>query len=232
MPHKLTYNFKEGSTLLIDKPLEWTSFDVVKKIRNLCKAKTGHAGTLDPLATGLLILCTGKNTKKINEYQGMEKEYRGSIYLGATRPSFDRETEVDKEYSIEHITEDDIYETSKSFIGQSDQEAPVFSAVKINGKRSYESARKGEPTTIKVRPIVIEAFEIEKIELPLIHFKIRCSKGTYIRSVANDFGKKLNSGAYLHSLIRTKIGKYSLDDAWSLEALAEHLNEHQKENTL
>ncbi|MEX2588985.1 MAG: tRNA pseudouridine(55) synthase TruB [Chitinophagales bacterium] len=225
MPHSLTYEFNEGSTLLIDKPLGWTSFDVVKKIRNLCKAKTGHAGTLDPLATGLLIICTGKNTKKIQDYQGMEKEYTGSIFLGATRPSFDRETEIDKEFPIDHITENAILETAKGFIGKSEQEAPAFSALKVAGKPMYESARKGIKTETKIRPIVIDSFKIEKIEMPLVYFRILCSKGTYIRSVAHDFGKRLNSGAYLHSLVRTKIGTYSLEDAWNLEELSAHLKE-------
>lgn len=213
----LTYNFKEGATVLIDKPLEWTSFDVVKRVRNVTKAKTGHAGTLDPLATGLLILCTGKNTKKIESLQGMEKEYRGTFFLGATRPSFDKETEVDQEFPTNHISEEDIKKCAESFIGTSEQEAPIYSALKVDGKRMYESARKGEKVKAKIRPVTIEEFEIEKVEMPLVYFRIKCSKGTYIRSVANDFGKKLDSGAYLNSLIRTKIGDFLLEDAWDLE---------------
>lgn len=212
-----TYNFKEGATVLIDKPLEWTSFDVVKRVRNITKAKTGHAGTLDPLATGLLILCTGKNTKKIESLQGMDKEYRGTFFLGATRPSFDKETEVDQEFPTEHISKEDIKKCAESFIGTSEQAAPIYSALKVDGKRMYEAARKGEEVKAKIRPVTIHEFEIEKVEMPLVYFRIKCSKGTYIRSIANDFGKKLNSGAYLNSLIRTKIGDLLLEDAWNLE---------------
>lgn len=217
------YDFRAGSTLLIDKPLEWTSFDVVKKIRNITKAKTGHAGTLDPLATGLLIICTGKNTKKIEEYQGLPKEYTGTFYLGASRPSFDRETEVDQEFPIDHISEEAIYTAAKSFIGSTEQEAPIYSALKVDGTRMYEKARKGQEVKPKTRQIVIDAFDIIKIELPFVDFRIVCSKGTYIRSVAHDFGKKLDSGAYLHSLRRTKIGNFDVANALTPQAFAEEV---------
>lgn len=229
MPKLDTYQFNEGATILIDKPLNWTSFDVVKRVRNITKAKTGHAGTLDPLATGLLIICTGKNTKKIDSYQGMEKEYTGTFFLGATRPSFDKETEVDQEFPTAHIDEKAILDCAKSFLGASEQEAPTYSALKVDGKRMYESARLGIKMKAKIRPIHIYEFEIEKIEMPLVYFRVKCSKGTYIRSIAQDFGKKLNSGAYLNSLIRTKIGDFDLKDAWNLEELTTHIKAYKNQ---
>lgn len=217
-------DYKEGQVILIDKPLEWTSFQVVNKIRwllrkqfQLKKLKVGHAGTLDPLATGLLILCTGKFTKKIETYQAQEKEYTGTITLGATTPSYDLETEIDKTFDISTITEAQLLETTKQFLGEIEQQPPVFSALKKDGKRLYEFARAGEQIEVPKRKISISAFEITKIELPLVHFRIACSKGTYIRSIAHDFGKALHNGAHLSSLRRTKIGKFSVEDARTIE---------------
>lgn len=213
-------DYKEGQVLLIDKPLKWTSFQVVNKIRwhirqkyGIKKIKVGHAGTLDPLASGLLILCTGKFTKKIDEYQGQIKEYTGEITLGATTPSYDLETEVNETFSTEHISEELIYETTKQFVGEINQKPPIFSAIKKDGKRLYELARAGETTEIKSRRINIETFEITNINLPKVEFRVVCSKGTYIRSLAYDFGNALNSGGHLSKLRRTKIGNFSVDKA-------------------
>jgi tRNA pseudouridine55 synthase len=215
-------DFKEGQVLLIDKPLKWTSFQVVNKLRwyikktfNIKKIKVGHAGTLDPLATGLLIICTGKFTKKINEYQAQTKEYTGTITLGATTPSFDLETEIDKTFEVNHLNETTIKEATKKFIGEIEQKPPIFSAIKKDGKRLYELARKGETTEIKPRKVTVLEFEITNIKMPNVDFRIVCSKGTYIRSIANDFGKSLNSGAYLSKLRRTKIGDFLVVDAIS-----------------
>lgn len=217
-------DFLEGKVLLIDKPLEWTSFQAVNKIRwhikkqfGLKKIKVGHAGTLDPLATGLLIICTGKKTKSINEYQAQEKEYTGTIFLGATTPSYDLETEVNQTFSVSHITEAEIRETAQSFVGEIDQKPPIFSAIKKDGKRLYDIARKGETTEIQSRKVTITEFEITRIEMPEIDFKVSCSKGTYIRSLANDFGEKLKSGGYLSALRRTRIGQFSVDKAMSID---------------
>lgn len=218
------YDFKEGEVLLIDKPTTWTSFDVVKKIRGIIRVKkVGHAGTLDPLATGLLILCTGKFTKKINDMQGLDKEYTGSIYLGATTPCYDREMEPDEQFDISHITVEMIKEAAKGFEGEIEQIPPVYSALKVGGEKLYHKARKGEKITPKARQVVIHSFEIEKVELPLVYFKVKCSKGTYIRSLAHDLGKALNAGAHLYGLRRTKVGEYSIDDAWNLQELADYL---------
>jgi len=213
-------DYKNGQVLLIDKPLEWTSFQVVNKLRwhirqkfGIKKIKVGHAGTLDPLATGLLIICTGKFTKKINEYQGQIKEYTGEFTLGATTPSYDLETEVNETFSTKHITEDLIYTTTKQFIGEIDQIPPIFSALKKEGKRLYELAREGKTTEINARKVNISEFEITKIELPKVNFRVVCSKGTYIRSLAYDFGKALNSGAHLSKLRRTKIGNFTVEGA-------------------
>lgn len=213
-------DFKEGQVLLIDKPLEWTSFQVVNKIRwhirkkfDIKKIKVGHAGTLDPLATGLLILCTGKFTKKIEEYQGQIKEYTGEITLGATTPSYDLETAVNETFPIEHLTAAQIQNATHKFIGEIEQKPPIFSAIKKDGKRLYELAREGKTTEIKSRRITITAFEITKIELPKVEFRVVCSKGTYIRSLAYDFGLALNSGAHLSVLRRTKIGAFSVEKA-------------------
>ncbi len=217
-------DYKNGQVLLIDKPLEWTSFQVVNKIRwhikrkfDLKKIKVGHAGTLDPLATGLLILCVGKETKKIETYQGQIKEYTGTFVIGATTPSYDLETEVNETFPTEHITEELLHETCKQFIGKIQQKPPIFSAIKKDGKRLYELARKGETTEIKSREIEIKEFEITKVDFPNVDFRVVCSKGTYIRSLANDFGEALNSGAYLSVLRRTKIGDFTVENALSIE---------------
>lgn len=216
--------YKEGQVLLVDKPLTWTSFQVVNKLRweirqrfNLKKIKVGHAGTLDPLATGLLILCTGKFTKKIEQYQAQEKEYTGTITVGGTTPSYDLESEIDTTFPIDHITEALIHKTTEQFIGEIDQKPPIFSALKKDGKRLYELARAGETTEIASRKIKITEFEITNINLPDIEFRVACSKGTYIRSLAYDFGIALNSGAHLSALRRTKIGNFSVENSLSLE---------------
>lgn len=217
-------NFLEGSTLLINKPLNWTSFDVVKKVRNILKnhyqikkIKVGHAGTLDPLADGLLILCTGKWTKKIEEFQNQEKEYAGTFVLGATTPSYDLETEINQTFDLSSLTEEQIRSNRNLFIGDIEQAPPIFSALKKDGVRLYEYARKGVEIEVKKRNVNISTFDISRIELPEIDFKIRCSKGTYIRSIAHDFGKSLDNGAYLSKLRRTKIGKFNLEDAVNLQ---------------
>ena len=223
-------DYKNGQVLLIDKPLMWTSFQVVNKLRweirqrfNIKKIKVGHAGTLDPLATGLLIICTGKQTKEIHIYQGQIKEYTGTITLGATTPSYDLETEIDQTFTTEHITEDLLKETTKQFIGDIQQKPPIFSAIKKDGKRLYELARKGETTEISARTVTIAEFEITNIDLPKVDFKVVCSKGTYIRSLAFDFGNALNSGAHLSALRRTKIGDFSVDNANSVDDFIKNL---------
>ncbi len=217
--------FKAGQILLFDKPLEWTSFQLVNKVRWLIKRnfrikkiKVGHAGTLDPLASGLLILCTGKSTKLIESLQGQEKEYTGTFTLGATTPSFDMETEVDKTFPTEHLTSEGIHEATKAFLGDIQQRPPVFSALKKDGKRLYEYARNGEEVEIPTRTVNISEFEITKIELPKVHFRVVCSKGTYIRSLAFDFGSQLNTGAYLSSLRRTRIGEYKVENALTVDS--------------
>lgn len=217
--------YQQGKILLIDKPLTWSSFQAVNKIKyalkrkyNLPKSfKIGHAGTLDPLATGLLIICTGKFTKRISELQGMAKEYTGTITVGATTPSYDLETEINKTFPTEHITEELIQKTTEQFIGEIDQKPPVFSAIKKDGKRLYEHARKGKEVEIASRKITVYEFEITKVMLPEIDFRVVCSKGTYIRSLAYDFGLALNSGAYLSALRRTKIGEFSVEDTVKIE---------------
>ncbi|WP_298136697.1 tRNA pseudouridine(55) synthase TruB [Flavobacterium sp.] len=220
-----TEDFLEGQILLIDKPLTWSSFQAVNKLKytlirkyNLPKKfKIGHAGTLDPLATGLLIVCTGKFTKKITEIQAQAKEYTGTITVGATTPSYDLETEIDATFPTEHISEDLILETTKQFLGEIDQKPPVFSAIKKDGKRLYEHAREGSEVEIATRKTTIYEFEITRIALPEIDFRVKCSKGTYIRSLAYDFGLALNSGAHLTALRRTKIGDYSVENGISPE---------------
>jgi len=236
---KTVEEFKTGQILLVDKPLTWTSFAAVNKLRwvirkafNLKKIKVGHAGTLDPLATGLLIICTGKFTKRLSEFQGMPKEYTGEITLGATTPSYDLETEVDATFETAHITETQIHETVKQFIGDIEQYPPVFSALKKDGKRLYEYARNDEKVEIKPRTINISEFEITKIDLPKLEFRVVCSKGTYIRSLANDFGKALQSGGHLSVLRRTKIGDFSVDDAFDPVAFEKkYLGELQSDYT-
>ena len=221
-----TETILEGQIILIDKPLTWSSFQAVNKLKYILKRnfelpkkfKIGHAGTLDPLATGLLIICTGKFTKRITEIQAQAKEYTGTITVGATTPSYDLETEIDATFPTEHITEDLIQETTKQFLGEIDQKPPVFSAIKKNGIRLYEHARTGEAVEIASRKTTIYEFEITRIALPEIDFRVQCSKGTYIRSLAFDFGEALNSGAYLSALRRTKIGDYDVTIAISPEA--------------
>jgi len=216
--NEMMNKFAEGQVLLINKPLEWTSFDVVRKIRNRIKIKkVGHAGTLDPLATGLLIICTGKFTKKINEYMAQEKEYTGEFTIGATTATYDLESEPQNFRSIDNLSEQKIKDATKEFIGEIQQIPPAHSAIKVDGKRVYELARKGKEVKLEPRKILIQEFEITKIELPIISFRVVCSTGTYIRSLANDFGDALGCGAYLSSLCRTRIGKYSLEDAISIE---------------
>ncbi len=209
--------YSEGQVLLFDKPLGWTSFDVVRKVRNLIHvSKVGHAGTLDPLATGLLILCTGKFTKKINEYMGMEKEYTGTFTLGAVTPTYDLESEPQDHKDISHLSEQ-IHAATKQFTGEIMQTPPIHSAVKQKGKPVYLAARKGIDVKLEPRPVTIYSFTIEKIEGALIHFKVVCSTGTYIRSLANDFGAALGVGGYMSSLRRTRIGTFSVDDAKPLD---------------
>jgi tRNA pseudouridine55 synthase len=222
-------DFKSGAILLVDKPKEWSSFDVVRKIRNTIGEKTGHGGTLDPLATGLMIIATGKYTKKLNELQNLPKEYDGIMYLGATTPSYDKETEVNEEWVISHITEADIQNAAESLTGVIEQVPPVYSAIKIEGKPSYLLARKGKGKELQARSQEIFEFEITKTELPFIHFRVHCSKGTYIRSLVHDFGKALGVGAYMDELRRTKIGEYRLEDAWKLDELIEKLKEKRKQ---
>jgi tRNA pseudouridine55 synthase len=221
----MDYFNENGAVLLIDKPLGWTSFDVVKKIRSAGKfKKVGHAGTLDPLATGLLILCMGKMTKQIETFQTQEKEYTGTFTLGNTTPSYDLETEFNETFPTEHITSEMLNNVVKQMTGLIEQTPPIYSAVKVNGRRAYESARKGEDVKLKVRTVDIKVFEIDKTLFPKISFKIVCSKGTYIRSMANDFGKKLQSGAYLSELRRTKIGNFSINDSLEVIEAAEKIN--------
>lgn len=217
-------DYKEGQVILLDKPLEWTSFQAVNKVRWLIKKsfgikkiKVGHAGTLDPLATGLLIICTGKFTKRIDTFQAQEKEYTGSFTLGATTPSYDRETEIDQTFDLSEITDEKIYEAIKQFLGEIKQQPPVFSALKKDGRRLYEFARSGEEVEIPLRIVSISEFEITNIDLPNIAFRVVCSKGTYIRSLAHDFGKALKNGAHLSALRRTKIGEFSVDNAKGIE---------------
>jgi tRNA pseudouridine55 synthase len=216
--------FLNGEVILINKDIDWTSFDVVNSLKvflkyefGIKKIKVGHAGTLDPKATGLVIVCSGKKTKEIDSYQAQEKEYAGAFYLGKTTPSFDSETEPDQEFPVDHITAPLILETARKFTGEIIQIPPVYSALKIDGRKAYEYARKNEKVKMRERLVHIYAFDIEKIELPLVYFRVKCSKGTYIRSLANDFGKALNSGAYLDSLCRTAIGDYKNEDALSIE---------------
>ncbi len=224
-------DFLEGQILLIDKPLTWSSFQAVNKLKYVLKRKydlpkkfkIGHAGTLDPLATGLLIICTGKFTKKITEIQAQVKEYTGTIVLGATTPSYDLETEVDATFPTEHINESLLLETTKQFLGEIEQKPPVFSAIKKDGKRLYEHARAGEEVEIASRKTTIYEFEITRVALPEIDFRVQCSKGTYIRSLAFDFGKALQSGGYLSVLRRTKIGDYSVENGITPEAFEKTL---------
>ena len=227
-----TEEYLDGQVLLIDKPLKWSSFQAVNKLKYLLinkvglpkKFKIGHAGTLDPLATGLLLICTGKFTKRIAELQGQAKEYTGTFYIGATTPSYDLETEIDQTFPTDHIDEDLIHETVKQFLGEIDQKPPIFSAIKKDGVRLYEHARAGETVEIASRKTTIHEFEITRIALPEIDFRVVCSKGTYIRSLAFDFGKAMNSGSHLTVLRRTKIGDYDVKDAIDITLFEETLN--------
>ena len=228
-----TEDYLEGQILLIDKPLKWSSFQAVNKLKYILKRKynlpkkfkIGHAGTLDPLATGLLIVCTGKFTKRITDIQAQAKEYTGTITVGATTPSYDLETEVDATFPTENITSELVQETVKQFLGEIDQKPPVFSAIKRDGKRLYEHARAGEEVEIAFRKTTIHEFEITRIALPEIDFRVKCSKGTYIRSLAFDFGKALNSGAHLSVLRRTKIGDFSVENGIKPEEFEQQLNQ-------
>ena len=216
--------FEEGRVLLINKPLYWTSFDAVRKIRYLTKTKkVGHAGTLDPLATGLLIVCTGKFTKKINEYMAQEKEYTGTITLGAITPTYDLESEPADFKPIENITTEDLQKATLPFTGNILQTPPIHSAIKKDGKRAYELARRGDDIKLEPRAVTISKFSLVKVEMPVIHFKVVCSTGTYIRSLANDYGAQLGVGGYLSSLCRTRIGNFLLKDALSIEQLEEEI---------
>ncbi len=217
-----TFHFAKGETLLIDKPTDWTSFDIVNKIRWTIRIKkVGHAGTLDPMATGLLIVCTGKNTKKLNEFQYFDKKYEGTMILGKTTPSFDSETEPDSETDISHLTKTMLEAVLPQFRGQISQIPPAYSAVKIKGKPAYLAARKGEKVKLKPRDIEIKSLEITKINFPEVQFRVHCSKGTYIRSLVRDIGKVLGVGAYLSGLRRTHIGEFSVTEAFSIQSFVE-----------
>ncbi|TAF74545.1 MAG: tRNA pseudouridine(55) synthase TruB [Bacteroidetes bacterium] len=214
----LMQNYADGAVILIDKPKTWTSFDVVNKLRYVLKIKKiGHAGTLDPMATGLLVICTGKWTKRIEEFQSSEKEYVGEMTFGATTPSYDAETEPDAHFEFAHITSQQILEATKPFLGVILQIPPMYSAIKINGKRLYELARKGKTVDVPAREVEIKEFEIVEINLPIVKFRVVCSKGTYIRSLVHDFAKHLQSGAYMSALCRTRNGEFKNEDALSVE---------------
>jgi len=216
--------FEQGQVLLINKPLYWTSFDAVRKIRNLVGIKkVGHAGTLDPLATGLLIICTGKFTKKINEYMAQEKEYTGTFTIGAVTPTYDLESKPENFKSIENISEEKMQDAIRKFVGSIKQVPPAHSAIKVQGRRVYELARKGKEVNLEPREVFIKEFEVGEINLPKVHFRVVCSTGTYIRSLANDFGKQLDCGAYLSSLCRTRIGEFKLEEALSIEEFEKSL---------
>ena len=232
----MAFDFYNGEVLLINKPYTWSSFQAVNKIKHAIKnhsslilegkkvkPKVGHAGTLDPLATGLLIVCSGKKTKTINELMGLEKEYTGTFYIGATTPCFDLEKPIDNTFPINHITNEILLLTAKSFLGFQQQVPPIYSAVKINGKRAYEFAREGLEAEINSREIEIKEFELTQINLPFVDFRIICSKGTYIRSLSRDFGLALKSGAHLTKLTRTRIGDFSLTDAITPQEFSESI---------
>jgi len=229
---KTTEDYLNGQIILIDKPLHWTSFQAVNKMKYALinkvglpkKFKIGHAGTLDPLASGLLLVCTGKFTKKISELQGQPKEYTGTFFIGATTPSYDLETEIDEKFDISHIDEDLIHKAVKEFLGEIDQKPPIFSAIKKDGIRLYEHARSGESVEISSRKTTIYEFEITRISLPEVDFRVVCSKGTYIRSLAYDFGKAINSGSHLIALRRTKIGNYNVDKAIDITLFEQSLS--------
>lgn len=228
------FDFAAGELLLVNKPYKWTSFDVVGKIRNSLKPlklKVGHAGTLDPLATGLLIICTGKLTKQIDAFQAEEKEYTGTMILGASTPSYDLETTVDQTYPLDGLNEEAIYEATKPFTGIIQQYPPAHSAVKVNGERLYMKARRGEEAELRLREVTVSVFEITRIALPEVDFRVVCSKGTYIRSLVSDFGKELNNGAYLSVLTRTRSGNFLLDNAYEVADLVGYLRS-KKQNSV
>ncbi|NNE30292.1 MAG: tRNA pseudouridine(55) synthase TruB [Saprospiraceae bacterium] len=234
-----TAEFLAGELILVDKPESWTSFDVVNKIRfalkgllGIKKIKVGHSGTLDPKATGLLVICIGKMTKKIEQLQGLDKEYTGTLRLGATTPSYDAESDIDQEYPWEHIDLELLENTRDQFLGEQKQIPPMFSAIKVDGQPLYKLARKGQTRELKARDIKIHNFEINGFDAPEVSFTVHCSKGTYIRSLAFDFGKALDSGAYLSSLRRTEIGPYSLSDAWVLDDLIRSLEKLKMEGSI
>jgi tRNA pseudouridine55 synthase len=230
MPDTPTWDFEAGEVLLIDKPKTWTSFDVVNKIRYAVGIKkVGHAGTLDPLATGLLIVCTGKMTKQIDSFQAQEKEYTGIIYLGKTTPSYDGETEPDAEFDISDISEQQLQNVIPQFLGEIQQKPPVFSAIKKDGVRLYEHARKGREVEIASRTVSISALEFTKVSFPEIHFRVVCSKGTYIRSLAHDIGKALGAGAYLRELRRTRIGQFLVVEARELQQLCLEIRQFREQ---
>ena len=223
--------FEHGQVLLIDKPLRWTSFDVVRKVRNLVKTKkVGHAGTLDPLATGLLIVCTGKFTKRINEYMSQEKEYTGTFTLGAITPTYDLESEPQDFKPYEHLTAEDIQNATKQFIGDIQQLPPAHSAIKVDGKRLYELARQGKEVKLEPRSVRISEFEITNVQLPVVSFRVVCSTGTYIRSLANDMGVALRCGGYLSSLCRTRIGAFTVEKAMNMEQAESWIKEQHHQN--
>ncbi|MBR5375045.1 MAG: tRNA pseudouridine(55) synthase TruB [Paludibacteraceae bacterium] len=231
-------NFLDGEILYFDKPLEWTSFDLVNKVRYMIKRKLGvkkfkigHAGTLDPLATGVLVVCTGKATKRIEELQYQTKEYVATLRLGATTPSFDLEQEIDAEYPTEHITREMVEDTLKTFLGEIQQIPPVYSAVKVNGKRAYDYARKGNEVELKPKLLVIDEIELLDCQLPYITIRVVCSKGTYIRALARDIGIALKSGAHLTSLRRTRVGDITVENCISLEEFQNIVNEHEQINS-
>lgn len=232
----LPSEYQVGKMLLIDKPTDWTSFDIVNKIRyrlkkllGVKKIKVGHAGTLDPLATGLLIVCTGKATKTIDSYQGMPKEYIGTIQFGATTPSFDAETAPDQEYPYDHLTPEILRNAAQKFTGKIQQLPPMFSAIKVDGQPLYKKARKGIKVEVKAREVEVFEFDLTRIELPEVDFRIRCSKGTYIRSLAHDIGQAVESGAFLSNLRRTAIGDYRVEDAWKIEDFIAQIDERTNE---
>ena len=223
-------SIEEGEVFLIDKPLKYTSFQVVKKLRNILKnkfnlnkLKVGHAGTLDPLASGLLIICTGRMTKQISDFQNLDKEYVGTMSIGSTTPSYDLETKIDRTFSTDHINENLLNKIKDNFIGTIDQVPPIFSAVKKNGKRLYKYAREGKNIDIKSKKVTINKFDLKHIYIPKIDFEVNCSKGTYIRSLINDFGRDLNSGAHLVSLRRTKIGSFSINNSITIDEFVKNL---------
>jgi tRNA pseudouridine55 synthase len=239
LPPLSELDFQAGTTLLVDKPQDWTSFDVVNKIRfrlrkltGIKKIKVGHAGTLDPLATGLLIICTGKSTKKLTDFQGLDKEYTGTFRLGGSTPSYDSETKVDHVFPYEHITEGMLEAARQQFVGTIQQVPPMYSAIKVDGQPLYKRARQGEVIEIKARTVQLFEFELTDIQLPEVSFRLHCSKGTYVRSLAHDMGHVLDSGAYLTALRRTKVGDFRIENAWNLEVLIRELDELLEERSL